>query len=154
MQSPLCFQISGVSMLGILKSPELYLLPCDLDLSAEFPLSLVPADTQKAASIVLPGFTKVLHVGRSANVAQVLPSVVTLVAVFMVNLGRPLASHVRPGEAVSKVPCPLNLDVDIAVLQKTSDSARPNTPACWFDPGKVARERVIRENASELINVH
>jgi len=112
MYSTLLFQVCGVSKFWCFVTPEIDVLPIQLD--GCFKSAAVDGDAKESACVSWLRLPLVLHVHGRRNVAQVFNSVVAPYAVDVVNITtRPIAEHVQPGKPMSPVEPVVETDPDI-----------------------------------------
>lgn len=124
MIKPFRLDVSRVSSFGGVKRAKSFGLPLNKDSGNPALPILAPSNTSKTASVVLSRPQLVLHVAMTGYVAKVRKAVIGLISIDMVDfLHRPVASHVKPCEAVDGVDFAANHDVEVASLIRPSATA-------------------------------
>ncbi len=149
MQFPLRVDVGLLGKFFCFKRPEEKMLSANGDVG--LPLHVVLADAQNASDIVGLSLPSILRVDNSADVAQVLKTVVRRIAVDVVNfLFGPAACHVKPSHSVGQVQFPINGNFKSAFsvempcgLSDFSDFANQNAtgeyPGAWVIVDKFSQ---------------
>lgn len=144
-------KISRMGEFWRLERAKICFLPCNPYLrSPEFSL---PADTQEARAITNAGATHVLLVLCARNIAQVVNTVISAIAILVVDLAfRPDPVRVKPSQPVGKVETFIYSDEDIPVVPTAPDygTRLPTSPSSSVF-GKHARLRVVVQKFAQTL---
>ena len=149
---PFKFQVSLMCLRGRIKAAFADAFAIGHDLNA--PFSLVRGHTQKPGLIGFSGLAHILQIAKSRNFAQIVKSVVLLVAVFMIDMlfGK-LACYIQPRQSVRKAflvvdgNCPVT---GVGWAARTfTDKIRS---VMMLFPHKLARVRVVVQDGSDMVS--
>lgn len=108
--------------------------------------------SKKPSDVICARIALVLRIYETCRLAQIRPTVVAADAVDMVYLFfRPLACHIKPGEAMGGIAVFTNLNAHVAIfLKPPSNAANTNTPIRFHNPNEDACFWAIAQNFFEL----
>jgi hypothetical protein len=146
------FKIPLVCLLRRVKDSKPNSFSIDTD-GGRPPFTLALNSHQSRGLIGSGGALEVLQVGTSGNITKVSDGIVSLVSVDVVNVHfRPLAGHIKPGEAMRIVPCSLDSNDDVSdSLSGSGRTAFWGTKAKAFQPSEIARNWVVVKKFAQTL---
>lgn len=126
-----------------------------IDFYLSQPFTVFFSDSEKTALVTWPWLPRVLGVFHVGDLAQVNPSIVGSVAVYVIHLFlRPVSGLIKPRQSVRKIQDVVQTYNNVAVFSHASGLASEAASSAGLSPSKNTRVRAVAHKFFEAFWSH